>query len=532
MEIDGTSATKAPAPFESIEMSDHPELTGPDLTLGFAQEKLADGATLLGHVDGEQVVLARIGDEFFGVGAYCTHYQGLLAEGLVVGGMIRCPWHHACFNLRTGEAIRAPAFDPLSCWVVEIRDDRVFVTSKKKQSKALKIPKSTGDAPKRIVIVGGGAAGFAAAEMLRREKFAGSITMLSCDTAAPVDRPNLSKDYLAGNAPEDWVPLRPKSFYAENAIELRLAIEVTRIDPASREVALSDGNTLLYDRLLLATGAEPVRLWIPGSDQAHVHSLRSLADCRGIIARAETARRAIILGASFIGLEVAAALRNRGIEVHVVAPERRPLERILGPDMGQFVQSLHEEHGVIFHLNETAVSIAGNVMTLKSGNTLEGELVVAGIGVRPRIDLAVKAGLLVERGIAVNSFLETSAPGVYAAGDIARWPDPYSGQNIRVEHWVVAERQGQTAALNMIGHREKFSTVPFFWSQHYDVSINYVGHAESWDETAIDGNIASKDCVLRFKKKGRTLALASIFRDRESLQGELAMEREAEAPSA
>jgi NADPH-dependent 2,4-dienoyl-CoA reductase/sulfur reductase-like enzyme/nitrite reductase/ring-hydroxylating ferredoxin subunit len=507
-------------------MTDHPELTGPDLTLGIAQENLADGGTVLGYVGAEQVLLARIGDEFFATGAYCTHYHGPLADGLVVGGTIRCPWHHACFDLRTGEALRAPAFDPLSCWAVELRGDRVFVTGTKEQPEALRTPKSGSDAPGRIVIVGGGAAGFAAAEMLRREKFAGSIVMLSHEAAAPVDRPNLSKDYLAGTASEDWVPLRPESFYSENAIELRLCTEVARIDPASRQVALADGTTVPYDRLLLATGADPVRLWIPGTDQARVHYLRSLADCRAIIEQAQRSRKAIILGASFIGLEVAAALRNRGIEVHVVAPDKRPLERILGSDMGRFVQSLHEEKGVIFHLNETAVSIAKNLMTLRGGSTLEGELLVAGIGVRPRIDLAIKADLLVDRGVAVNSYLETSAPGIYAAGDIARWPDPYSGQNIRVEHWVVAERQGQTAALNMIGHREKFSAVPFFWSQHYDVPINYIGHAESWDEIAIEGDIPSKDCVLRFKREGRTLAIASIFRDYENLQGELAMENE------
>jgi NADPH-dependent 2,4-dienoyl-CoA reductase/sulfur reductase-like enzyme len=368
--------------------------------------------------------------------------------------------------------------------------------------------------------------------MLRRERFEGTITMLSCDAASPVDRPNLSKDYLAGKAPEGWVPLRPDGFYSDNDIGLRLATEVTRIDAGLREVALADGNTVTYDRLLLATGAEPVRLWIPGADPAQVHSLRSLADCRAIITRAEIARKAVILGASFIGLEVAAALRSRGIEVHIVAPDKRPLERILGPDIGRFLQSLHEEQGVIFHLNETAVSIAGNLMTLKSGNMLEGELFVAGIGVRPRIDLALRAGLLLDRGVAVNSRLETSVPGIYAAGDIARWPDPYSGQNIRVEHWVVAERQGQTAALNMIGHRARFSAIPFFWSQHYDVPINYVGHAESWDEIAIEGSISRKDCVVRFKREGHTLAVASIFRDRANLQAELDMERRGEVLSA
>ena len=513
-------------------MSNRPELSGPDFTLGIAQDKLVDGAMLLGHVGGEEVLLVRIGNKFFAVGAHCTHYHGPLVEGLVAGVTIRCPWHHACFDLRTGEAVRAPAFDPLSCWAIELREDRVFITRKKDQSKPLKTGKSDGDASKKIVIAGGGAAGFAAAEMLRRKGFAGSVVMLSDDAAAPVDRPNLSKDYLAGSASEDWVPLRLDSFYSENDIDLRLATEVTGIDLSSRAVTLSDGDSIRYDRLLLATGAEPVRLWIPGADQAHVHSLRSLADCRAIIARAQTARRAIILGASFIGLEVAAALRSRGIEVHVVAPEKRPLECILGQEMGQFVQSLHEEHGVIFHLNETAISIAGNQMALTGGDILEGDFVVAGIGVRPRIDLAVKAGIAVERGVAVNAYLETSAKGVFAAGDIARWPDSYSGGSIRVEHWIVAERQGQTAALNMMGHREKFTAVPFFWSQHYDVPINYVGHAENWDEIAIEGDIPRKDCVLRFKRNGRTLAIASIFRDLECLQAELAMERKSEDCSA
>jgi len=230
-------------------MSDRPEPNGPDLTLGIAQEQLADGAKLLGHVGEDDVILARIGNEFFAVGAFCTHYHGPLAEGLVVEGTVRCPWHHACFDLRTGEAVRAPAFDPLSCWAVELRGDRVFVTSKKEASKPLPTPRISGDTPGRIVIVGGGAAGFAAAEVLRREGFAGSIAMLSNDTVAPVDRPNLSKDYLAGSAPEDWVPLRSESFYAENAINLRLATAVVGVDPGSREVELSDGNRIPYDRL-------------------------------------------------------------------------------------------------------------------------------------------------------------------------------------------------------------------------------------------------------------------------------------------
>jgi NADPH-dependent 2,4-dienoyl-CoA reductase/sulfur reductase-like enzyme len=443
-----------------------------------------------------------------------------------VGDEIRCPWHHATFDLRTGEAVRAPALAPIACWSVVQEGDKVYVRAKRRAPSPRR-PVTPSAPPERIVIVGGGAAGFAAAEMLRRQHYEGGIVIVSNDDAAPVDRPNLSKDYLAGTAAEDWVPLRPDDFYAENRIELRLGTEVGRIDAKARQVSLGDGSVLPYDRLLLATGAEPVRLSIPGADRPHVHTLRSLADCRAIIARAAVARRAVVLGASFIGLEVAAALRTRGIEVHVVAPDRRPMERILGPEMGDFVRSLHEQHGVVFHLPDTAVAIDDREVKLKSGGTLEADLLVAGIGVRPRTALAEQAGLTLDRGVAVNAFLETSAAGIFAVGDIARWPDPHSGQSIRVEHWVVAERHGQTAALNMLGHQEKFTAVPFFWSQHYDIPINYVGHAEKWDQIDIEGDIASKDCLLRYKRDSRVLAVASIFRDVDNLRAEVAMENAA-----
>ncbi|HTN50598.1 MAG TPA: FAD-dependent oxidoreductase [Burkholderiaceae bacterium] len=500
--------------------------TGPDLGLGIAIVDLADGATLVGHVGEESVLLARQGHEYFAVGAHCSHYGGPLAEGLSVGDTVRCPWHHASFSLRTGEALRAPAFSPIPCWSTEVRDGKVFVRNRKPEAAARRTGVATrGDSPQRIVIVGGGAAGFAAAERLRREGYGGGIVMLSSEDAAPVDRPNLSKDYLAGKAPEDWIPLRPESYYAEHEIELLLGVCVTRIDIAAREVHLADAGKVAYDRLLLATGAEPVRLPLPGMERPHVHTLRSLADCRAIIARAQSARRAVVMGASFIGLEVAASLRARGIEVHVVAPEPRPMERILGREMGDFIRALHEEHGVVFRLGNTATAIDERQVQLKAGGAIEADLVVTGVGVRPRIALAEDAGLAIDRGVVVDAMLQTSAPGVFAAGDVARWPDPHSGESIRVEHWVVAERQGQTAALNMLGRRETFNAVPFFWSQHYDISINYVGHAESWEELEIEGDIAARDCMLRYRRRGRVLAVASIFRDVASLQAELELER-------
>ena len=503
---------------------DQSELSGPDLTGGVALSELADGAKLLGHARGEQILLVRQGAEIFAVGAQCTHYHGPLVDGLAKEGTVRCPWHHACFNLSTGEALRAPALDPIACWNVEQRDGKVFVGNKR--AAPARRHKIGGSSPDRIVIVGGGAAGFAAAERLRREGYQQSLVMLSGEDAPPIDRPNLSKDYLAGSAPEEWMPLRPGDFYADKGIDLKLGTNVTAIDRAAHTLNLGDGSTLGYDRLLLATGAEPVRLTIPGATLGHVHTLRSLADCRAIIAQAATAKRAVVIGASFIGLEVAASLRTRGLEVHVVAPEKIPMARILGPEMGGFIRALHEEHGVIFHLEDSVDAIDATSVKLKSGGVLAADLVVAGIGVRPRVELAEKAGLTLDRGVRVNAFLETSDPAILAAGDIARWPDPHSGDAIRVEHWVLAQRQGQAAALTLLGQRTTFDAVPFFWSQHYDVAVNYAGHAESWDALEIEGDIAAKDCVLRFRQGGRLLALASIFRDGENLAAGLAMERE------
>ena len=479
---------------------------------------------LVGHAHGKAVLLVRTGAEIFAVAPHCSHYNGPLAEGLIVGQTVRCPWHHACFDLQTGEAIRAPALSPIACWDVT-QDGGVIKVGQERKHLQAKCRATLSASPERIVIVGGGAAGFAAAEMLRRVGYQRSLVMLSSDAALPYDRPNLSKDYLAGAVPFDYVPLRDESFYQESGIEIEPGKNVAKIDVGLHEVLLSTGEKIAYDRLLLATGAEPVRLSIPGAERSQVYTLRSLADSNAIIEAAKTSNRAVVIGASFIGLEVAASLRARKLEVHVVAPDKRPMERILGPEMGEFIRALHQQHGVIFHLETKPKAIDGAVH-LENGETIKADLVVVGIGVRPRLGLAENAGLKLDRGVAVDPYLETSAPNIFAAGDIARWPDPHSGENIRVEHWVVAERQGQAAAMNLLGANEPFTQVPFFWSQHYDVPINYVGHAEAWDKIEIDGDVMSKDCLLRFKLNGRVAAVASIFRDLQSLEAEARLERE------
>ena len=514
-------------------MSGHDgELHGPDFGQGVAFASLTDGRALLGHANAEAVLLVRHGEEIFAIGATCTHYGGPLAEGVIDGDTVRCPWHHACFSLRSGEALRAPALSPVACWQVERRGDQVVVTTKvERDPLAPTYPAPvapTRDAVRRIVIVGAGAAGVAAAEMLRRCRFEGSVTIVDPDADAPYDRPNLSKDYLAGNAPEEWIPLRPRAFYAEHRIELVRA-RATRLDVSARQLELEGRAPLPFDALLLATGAEPVRLPLPGAELSHVHYLRSLADSRAIIAAASGASRAVVIGSSFIGLEVAASLRARGLAIHVVAPENLPLERVLGPDLGRFIKALHEEKGVVFHLAHKPARIEPPTVVLDDGTRLDADLVVIGVGVRPRLELAERAGLTLDHGVRVNEFLETSVPSIYAAGDIARWPDPHSGERIRVEHWVVAERMGQTAARNMLGARERFDQVPFFWSAHYDVSIRYVGHAESWDAMFVDGSVERRDVAVSYERNGRQLALATIFRDEASLRAELAMEHRAAA---
>jgi 3-phenylpropionate/trans-cinnamate dioxygenase ferredoxin reductase subunit len=453
------------------------EVEKPDLKSGVSLASIPDGEKLLGTVDREEVLLVRRGTQCFAVGAYCTHYHGPLADGLVVNDEVRCPWHHACFSLRTGEALRAPALDSIQCWRTEQVGEKVFVKEKVVPAASEQVSPSAH--PPSVIIIGGGAAGLAAADMLRRKGYSGPVTMISADSAPPCDRPNLSKDFLAGTAPDEWIPLRPPEWYSERNINLVLNSRATSLDTKQKKISTEDGKTYEYGALLLATGADPVKLPLEGAAPSQVFYLRSFVDSKSIVARAAAAKQVVVVGAGFIGLEVAASLRARDIAVHVIAPGAVPMERILGSELGSFVRNLHESHGVVFHLGETVRRVDRDKVILTGGQTIGADFIVVGAGVRPSVSLAEQAGLRMDRGIAVDEYLETSAPGVFAAGDAARWPDPHSGERIRVEHWVVAERQGQTVAKNMLGLRERFEAAPFFWSQHYDVAINCVGMRRS-----------------------------------------------------
>lgn len=496
-------------------------LAGPDLRGGVKFDGLGESVPLLCHFDGEAVVLVRQGEQVFATGAVCTHYSGPLAEGLVVGETIRCPLHHARFNLRTGEAEGAPALNPISCFNVRRQDGRVMIDGRKEVDFRVDCPLN----PSSVVIVGAGAAGAACADKLRAKGYAGPVTLAGDEEPGPVDRPNLSKDFLAGTANEDWIPLRTREYYESIQVELITDDPVVRIDPADHHVSLRGGQRLSYGALLLATGAEPRTLSIEGAELPHVFRLRTLADSKAIIAKAQNARTCAVIGGGFIGLEAAASLRQRGLKVSVIGQESIPLGKVLGEELGRFVQKLHEQHGVRFFLNATPRAIRKDRVEMGDGQSVEADLVILGVGVSPRTSLAEAAGLKVDNGVIVDEMLRASAADVFAAGDMARYPEPVSGEAARIEHWVVAERQGQAVARSMLGIGGAYREAPFFWSQHYDVTISYVGHAASWESCEIKGDLEKHDACAIYRRQGRTIAVATIGRDRVKLRVEAAMEQ-------
>ena len=522
-------------------MTEHSdELTGPDLTQGIEISTIRPGQLIAGHAFGEPVLLVHVEPNWFAVGRKCTHYGAPLDQGVLVSETLRCPWHHACFELHNGAALCAPALNDLPVYDVAIENNVVRVTRKRDpgrvkgeghRPRGSRAPEqvlfdaSPATGPKSVVIIGAGAAGNACAEMLRRESYRGPITVIDPDPDAPYDRPNLSKDYLAGNAPEDWLPLHPREFYDAQRIEMLSGVEAKAIDVKSRTVQLSDGNSREYGCLLIATGAAPIRLEVPGGEQ--ILYLRTLRDCRAIIERLGGARKAVVIGASFIGLEVAASLIKRGLSVSVVAQETLPLESVLGTELATLIRNVHQQEGVSFYLGRKITAVEGKTVVLDEGTRLTADLVVAGIGVQPNVQLAESAGLILDSGLAVNEFLETSASGVFAAGDVARWPDAYSETRLRIEHWVVAERQGQAVARNMLGRRERFRDIPYFWSAHYDkLTIRYTGHVERWDKTRIEGDVMKMDCAVSYIVRGEPRAMATINRDRKNLETEVTLETE------
>lgn len=492
-------------------------LDGPDLAHGVAMAELQVGVPFSGHIGGVAVLLLRKGDTVAAVGASCPHWHLPLVGGLVVAGTLRCPFHHACFDVETGLVLSGPALDRLPTFQVSIEGDWIRVGLPKVHPPPL--PATSG--PSAVVIIGAGAAGAVCAETLRLEGYEGDITIVGDE--GPVDRPNLSKAYLAGEAEPGWLPLRPDGFYDEHRIRVVLSDAAVGIDAANHQVRLTSNKMLDYGVLVLATGAEPRPLSIPGGDLPHVLALRTLADTDAILLRAKSAKHIVICGAGFIGLEVAASLRMRGLAVTVVAPESIPLAVVLGDDLGRYLHNLHESKGVGFRLGTQPTAVRLDSLELADGSALDADLVVFGIGVVPRVALAEAAGLTVDNGIVVDEWLCTSNANIYAAGDVARFP--FRGAPVRIEHWLVAMGHARAIARTLVGRGTPYEDIPFFWSQQYDVSVSLVGHAPIWDEARVYGDLAAGTAHVVYRGGGRILAVATVGRDHLGLQVEAAMQQ-------
>lgn len=496
----------------------------PDLARGVPATALADGAAVAGRFDGERVLIVRSGDRLCALAGTCTHLQAPLEQGRVADGHLTCPWHHARFSLDTGEAVAAPAFDPLARYDVDEADGCVRVTGR-----AEKPPRHAGGerAPGRVVIVGGGAGGHACAELLARAGHGRAVTLVSDDLHPPYDRTFCSKQYLVGGqvSREDCLLGTGELWDGVGNVVLRQPRRAVAIDRGTRTVELDDGELLPFDHLVLAPGGEPVRPDTPGLDHPDVHLLRTLHDADRIIAGAERARHAAVIGASFVALEAAASLRQRGLEVDVIAPDPVPLAKVVGEEIGRMIRSVHEEKGVRFRLGRKVEGYEQGLLTMDDGSTLFADLVVLGVGVTPRTELAEAAGLALAGaeaggGIEADDRLRTSDPDVFVIGDAASYPEQRLGRRLRIEHWVHAQRQGQHVARLLMGADGPFRDTPFFWSAHFDTGLRYMGHAAPGAEPTIDGSTEERCFTARYGED----AVATCNRDRDALEAEAAFD--------
>ena len=479
-----------------------------------------NGETKQVSVGETEILLAKINDRFYAVGAYCTHYKAPLAEGAVSGESVICPWHNACFNLVTGDRQAPPGLDSLTRYDVRMEGDRILVTVPE-STPVQRIPtmaKFNPDADSRtFVVLGAGAAGSAAVEKLREVGFQGRIIMVTQEDILPYDRTWLSKDYLTGKVSQEEMPLRTKEFYQDNDIEVLLNKQVVKVDVANRAIAFADNSTLNYDSLLLATGGKPRKLDIEGANLTNVFTLRSFQDIEQILAAAKLASHVVVIGSSFIGMETAAGLTQKGLQVTVVSPSGLPFEKILGKEIGELFQKVHEEQGVTFRLKTKVSKLEGNgkveTVILDNGDSLNCDLVIVGIGVQPATDYLQGLELHEkDKSVVVDKYL-CAAEGLYAAGDIARFPDWQTNQSIRVEHWRIAAQHGEIAAANMAGQKVEFAGVPVFWTAQYKFPLRYIGHAKEWDEIIFDGELEKREFMAFYIKGDRILAAAASQRD-------------------
>jgi NADPH-dependent 2,4-dienoyl-CoA reductase/sulfur reductase-like enzyme/nitrite reductase/ring-hydroxylating ferredoxin subunit len=477
-------------------------------------DDLPEGKPLNRKIGKKELLVVRRGDRVCACGNKCTHYGAPLSDGVLRAGEIICPFHGARFSVDNGRMAAAPALDDIPSYEVKVEKGEVFIGSVKERE----LTKPSGRDSRTFVVLGAGAAGNAAAETLRREEFAGRVVLITSEPDIPYDRPNLSKGFLSGEDPPEWLPLRSGEFYETAEIELMTGKRVEKLELRDRSVIFSDDESLKYDKLLLATGGKPRLLGIPGITIPGSFLLRSRADALRIREAAEEAGRAVVIGASFIGLEVAASLRKRGIEVTVIAPEPVPLP-VFGERIGKRIQRLHAEKGVQFQLGKTPAEIIGSEkggndavreVVLSDGNRLPADLVVTGVGIAPAVELLEGTGLIHNGALPVNGRLPTEAEHVFAAGDIASVPDLRSSGRIRVEHWIVAERQGQHAARAMMGGETAYDEVPIFWTKQYDASLKYAGFVRGYDRIDYRGDVETGAFLAGYYVRDALRAVATL----------------------
>jgi NADPH-dependent 2,4-dienoyl-CoA reductase/sulfur reductase-like enzyme/nitrite reductase/ring-hydroxylating ferredoxin subunit len=480
----------------------------------------ADGEMKQVSAAGKEILLARVSGTFHAVGATCTHYGAPLVDGVLNGTRLVCPWHHACFDITNGDLQEPPALDALPAYEVRIENEQVVVRVPADASDRRTPPMAKRDTKdeRLFVIAGGGAAGYAAAQTLREDGFTGRLVLITREDHLPYDRPNLSKDYLQGKAEPEWLPLRSDDFFAEHDIEVLSGKEIKQIEAAGRTIKFANGETLRCDALLIATGGEPRKLPFQTETQENVFVLRSYADAGALIAAAEKGKRAVVIGASFIGMEVASSLATRGCDVTVVAPGDVPFQKILGAEIGKLFQNVHEGKGVKFKLGDSVAGFTGTdkvtAVTFESGERIDADLVVVGVGVKPVTAFLKGVTLHTDGGVVVDEYMR-AGDGIFAAGDIAHFPSSQTGEGQRIEHWRTALQQGRIAAHNMCGKDISYQGVPFFWTNQFDVGMVYVGHATKWDEIIYQGNVSARDFLAFYIAGDRVLAVAGMNRDQE-----------------
>ncbi|MEI1375319.1 FAD-dependent oxidoreductase [Nostoc sp.] len=494
---------------------------------------LNDGEMRQVAIGETEILLTRLDGKFHAVGAHCSHYKAPLAEGVLSGHHVVCPWHNAYFDVTSGDQLEPPGLDSLACYQVRIEGENVIV-SVPEETTGLRSPAMVQFNPnadgRTFVILGAGAAGVHAAETLRVAGYQGRIVMITQDNKLPYDRTKLSKDYFIGETSSEEMPLRPPDFYKEHAIEVLLNKRVEQVQTTAKAITFTDsasgsdagasGDSLNYDALLVATGGKPLQLDIPGADLQNILTLRSFDDTDRILTLSKQKGQAVVIGSSFIGMETAAGLSQHGLQVTVVSPDSVPFKKTLGEEIGKIFQQVHEENGVSFKLGRKAVQFEGSdkveAVILDNGDRLKADIVIVGIGVQPATDFLEGIDLHPKDGsVVVDEYLR-AGDGIYAAGDIARYPDWRTSESLRVEHWRVAAQQGRIAAHNMAGKAVKFRGLPLFWTMQFKFPLRYIGHAESWDEIIVDGDLQKQEFIAFYVKNNQVLAVATSHKDTET----------------